>query len=307
MATTRKTAPPPPRRRKPVDPAEAANQNVLAGIAERAEAARVPIPDLGLGLQEKQAANASEFVDAWDKSTFGEVGPTITRTVYGPDPLFDSCPGMRAAIERVGLHDYAMATAGAILKNGPMAVADSLLRKGLATAISKFGVESVAEAFRDRILRIPCRQVEYEVERDLDVQIAGDRVLSDAVARYGRPGMAYKFLSPRCMDVLGMRGYELVVKENGDPVKVGTLHLGEIRQDIAEQRRAYYTKLANDSIDQEVEKYADEAERLARQSGHARVGPLSNDEIVSAFASEDEENLGHQRPAAFTLERNLNG
>lgn len=304
-------------RRKPVDPAQLNNEQVLRDREARIEASRTPIPDLGLNIPEAEPETASEFLhDEWDKKTFGAPADTFRRIVYGPDPLFDSCPGMKAAIEKIGLHDYADATAGAILKNGEMAVADNILRIGLAKAISKFGAEKVAEAFRQRILSIPCREVEYEVDRDLDYEVVGSRVLNEAVERYGRPGMAYKFLSERCISVLGMRGYEIVKNEKGEPVKCGSLLMGEIPLRVAEKRRAHQAKLAQEAIQAEVEKYQDEAERLARQSRHAGVGPLLRDELMRSNAAGDvldsegrideartAEYLGKTRPAGFTFEQ----
>lgn len=290
------------------DPAQTANRQVLADRQARLDAQRKPVTDLGLNLPEQEISTAAEFLaDEFDRKTFGEAAPTIKRLVYGPDPLFDGSPGTKAAIEKIGLHDYAEVAYRQILKDGAMGVADNVLRRGLTAAISKFGVEKVAEAFRERILAIPCREVEYEVDRDADVEIAGSRVLSDAVERYGRPGKAYKFLSPRCMDILGLRGYEIVKDEKGDPVKVGTLHLGEISELVAQKRRAHYAQLANEAIDNEVEKYAEEAERLAHQSRHSGVGPLRTDEIMLANASESQGFLGQSRPAGFTLEDNVNG
>jgi hypothetical protein len=289
--------------KKRIDPAEAANRQVLAEREKRIEAKLRAVPDLGLELNEKAPESAAEFLaDEWDKKTFGPVAETIKKIVYGPDPLFDQCPSMKATIEKIGLHDYAAMTARTIVDKGAMAVQDGVLRAGLAKAISRFGAESVAQAFRERILRIPCREVEYEVDRDLDVEIVGSRVLDDAVERYGRPGMAYKFLSQRCCDVLGMRGYEPVKDERGDVVKVGTLTMGAIPAAIAERRRAYYTRLSEEAIEGEVAKYQDEAARLAHSSGHRGVGPLDDGEMLTANASETEGLLGRTRPAGFSIE-----
>jgi hypothetical protein len=301
MATRRKSAVP------AIDPAQANNEQVLRDRAQRIEAAKKPIPDLGLNIPEPAPANAAEFLaDEWDRKTFGDAAETTRKLVYGPDPLFDSCPGMKASIEKIGLHDYADATAGAILKNGEMAVADAILQTGLAKAISKFGVEKVAQAFRERILKIPCREIEYEVDRDMDYEIVGSKVLDEAVERYGRPGMAYKFLADRVMGVLGMRGYQIVKDEKGEPVRIGnTLFMGEIPLRIAEGRRRKNAELAREAIEAEVEKYQDEAERLAAQTRRAGVGPLLRDELMTANASEFESSVGQTRPAGFTYEQEL--
>lgn len=291
------------KKRVNLDPAQVANQAILADREARIEANRKPIPDLGLVIPESNADTAAEFLaDEFDKRTFGAPAETIQKVVYGPDPLLDQSPAMKETIEKIGLQDYAEATRRAILSKGAMALADGVLRQGLARAIAKFGAEKVADAFADRILKIPVRTVEYELDRDVDVEIAGSRVLDDAVTKYRRPGMSYKFLSPRCIDVLGLRGYQLVKDPAGDVVKVGTLMLGEIPELTAQRRRAYYEEQSNSAIATEVARYTDEAERLAHKSGHRGVGPLRADEVITANATETEEYLGASRPAGFSIE-----
>jgi hypothetical protein len=290
-------------KKKTFDPAQAANEKVLAEREARIEAKRRPLPDLGLEIAQNEPASAAEFLaDAFDKRTFGPPAETISKVVYGPDPLLDQCPGMKAAIEKIGLHDYAEATRRAILNKGAMAVGDGVLRQGLHAAISKFGAEKVADAFADRILKIPCRTIEYELDRDVDIEIAGGRVLDETVARYKEPGMSYKFLSDRVTNVLGTRGYETVKDARGDVVKVGTLMLAKIPQMLAEKRRAYYERQSQEAIQGEVEKFEEEAERLAHQSGHRGVGPLKANEVMTANATESEDYLGQSRPAGFSIE-----
>lgn len=287
-----------------LDPAQLNNEQVLRQREERIEAARQAIPDLDLRIPEAAPASAAEFLrDEWDRKTFGDAPETISRIVYGPDPLFDGSSLLKAGIEKVGLHDYADATAGLILKVGEMALPDPLLRAGFKRAISQFGVEKVAEAFRDRILRIPCRTVEYEVDHG-DFEVEGSKVLDEAVARYGRPGMAYKFLSDRCCGVLGKRGYEIVKDEKGDPVRIGqSLMMGEIPLRVAERRRQRQHELATEAVENEVQKYQEEAERLAIASKMAGVRPLLRDELMTANASETEGSVGQQRSAGFSIEK----
>ncbi|HWE51393.1 MAG TPA: hypothetical protein VG273_16495 [Bryobacteraceae bacterium] len=285
------------------DPVQPINDQVLADREARIENDRRQIPDLGLGLEEPEPATAAEFIDEFDKKAFGEDVPTYSRIVYGPDPLFDQCPSMRAAIEKIGLHDYAEVVFREIVKNRETAFSDQILQRGIAAGINKFGVEQVADAFRKRILRIPSRRVEYEVDRDFDSEVVGSRVLDEAVARYGQPGMAYKFLSDRVIAQLGMRGYEIVKNEAGEPVKVGSLMMGEIPLRVAERRRRHNAEQAREAIDREVEKFQDEAERLAQQSRHAGVGPLLRDELMTAHASESKAAVGQTRAAGFHLEQ----
>lgn len=297
-----------PKKPRQIDPADASNRQVLREREKRLEAARKPIPDLGLNLKAPEPENAAEFLaDEWDRKTFGDAPVTTKRISYGPDPLFDGNPKLKAQIEKYGLHDYAEATAKAIILHGATALPDAVLQAGLAKAISKFGVEKVAAAFADRIMRIPCREVEYEVDRDTDYSIVGSRVLDDAVARYGRPGMAFKFLSERCLTVLGMRGYSIVKDENGDPVKIGTLLMGEISERIAIRRREHYANEAAVAVENEVSKYEEEAERLASLAGQVGrgSGPLGRGELVTGNASETQDFVGQTRAAGFQFEEHV--
>jgi hypothetical protein len=290
-------------KKKVHDPAQAANQQVLADREKRIAATRKPLPDLGLDIEQPAAGTAAEFLqDAFDKRTFGPPAETISKIVYGPDPLLDQAPGLKDTLERIGRHDYAEATRRAIVARGAAALPDGILRKGLHAAISKFGAEKVADAFADRILRIPCRTVEYEVDRDIDIEIAGGRVLDETVARYRETGFAYKFLSDRVTNVLGVRGYEVVKDAKGDVVKVGTLMLARIPQMIADKRRAYYERQSEEAVHAKAEQFQEETERLAHQSGHRGVGPLKSNEIMTANASETEGLLGQSRPAGFSIE-----
>src|SRR5262249_41577748 len=101
-----------------------------------------------------------------------------------------------------------------------------------------------------------------------------------------------------------MRGYEIVKNRvTGEPVKIGSLLMGEIPLRIAEGRRRKNAEDAREAIDREVEKFQDEAERLASESRHKGVGPLLRDELMTANASESEGRVGQTRVAGFHLEQ----
>ena len=192
------------------DPAEVANKRILRDIDKR-EAQKqheaTLATDLGLDLKdpESTADNPADFLrDEWDKKTFGDSIPTYTRVLYGPDPLLISCPALKADLERLGLEEYAQATAETILLKQENAVPDPVMKKGLRAAIARFGVASVADAFRKRILKIPCRTVEIEADRS-DAMIMSEP-MQEAVERYGTPGMAPKFLSELCIKRFGCAG-----------------------------------------------------------------------------------------------------
>ncbi len=296
-------------RKQPISQTQVNNEQVLAERQKRIDDARKPIPDLGLNLEQAEPTDAAEFLsDEWDRKTFGDPVPTYKKVVYGPDPLIDQCPAMKAAIERVGLHDYAAATYQAVIEKGEMAVPDNILRVGLSATISRFGRERTAQAFHDRILTIPSRVVEYEADRDIDPQVAGSNVLGEAVDRHRRAGMHYRFLSPGCINgLVGRRGYQIVIDEKGDPVKVGTLMLGEIRMEIIEARRRRIAQEATAAIDDKVAEYAQSIEDIARQSKHAGVRPLRTDEEMNVNAAENTSLIGESRRSGLTFEDQIHG
>lgn len=298
----------------PVDPAEAANEQVLAARLHRntkrdrrkaavQEAADTVIDELN-PQPAAPAGNAVEFLsDAWDRGVFGDPIPTYRRLVYGPDPLLESCPQMRERIEQIGLESYAHATATAILTKGPDAVPDPIMKRGLLGAIERFGIDSVAQAFKERILKIPFREVEIEAEREDYIMLADP--LRMAVERYGRPGMAPKFMSDRSIALLGDRGYQPVKTENGDIVKVGTLMMFEIPQRVADARKRRAAEESEQAVRDQENAYVETAERYVREAGRIGAGsrPLRADEVINANASETEEFVGQARPSGIQIER----
>lgn len=303
------------RRTPATDPAEAANKRILADRQDRIDqkkAVETLATDLGLDLKDPEpiADNPTDFLrEEWDKKTFGDTIPTYTRVVYGPDPLLISCPAMKAQIENVGLENYAMATAEAILLREDKAAADPIMQKGLRAAIARFGKIAVADAFRKRILEIPTRTVEVEADRS-DAMIFA-KPMEEAVMRYGTPGMAPKFLSERCMGVLGLRGYVIVHDERGDPVKVGTLIMGEIPIRMAEARRRHYADESEKAVREAADQFEDTAARAIRDGGKAGISVLREGEPVLANAAGDFHGnpdltasyLGRSRESGFSVER----
>jgi hypothetical protein len=295
------------------DPARQANEKVLADRQARIDEHMKAIPDLGLDLKAEVPESAEKFfagngMDEWDKKAFGDPARTTTRWVYGPDPLIDTCPALLAAIEKEGLDAYAEFTRAAILLKEHEAVPDPIMRRGLYAAIKKFGKEQVADAFAARILKIPARQVEYEIGDETfgDPLLLGSNALRDTVVRWGNePGMSYKFLSQRCMDVLGLRGYVIVKDDCGDPVKAGTLYLGKIPMAVAEGRRRKYSEESEQRVKDAEEEYLVEQDRLVRGAGARAAGsrPLATGERVRATASETEALVGSELEMGVHFER----
>jgi hypothetical protein len=300
-------------RRAPVaDPAAVANQRILAERQDRIDAKnseKALATDLGLNLKDpdpdpdRPTEDPVEFLsEEWDRKTFGDAIPTYTRVVYGPDPLLINCPEVKASIENIGLERYANATAEAIRLKEENAVPDPIMRTGLRAAIARFGVAAVAMAFHTRIMRIPQRTVEVEADRS-DAMIFA-QPMEEAVLKYGSPGMAPKFLSDRCVGVLGMRGYKAVIDERGDPVKVGTLIMAEIPLRMAEARRRHYAEESEEKVRDSQAQFEDVAVRAIREEGnHPGLGVLGQGEMVTATDTADRASFGRSREVGFNVER----
>lgn len=296
-------------KKAPADPADALNKKILREIKQRAvekEASNTLAQDLGLDFKEPDttstADNPADFLaDEWDRKAFGDPVPTYTRIIYGPDPLLTTCPQMKASIEAIGLEAYADATYNTIMTQGEHAVPDPIMRKGLRGAFAKFDRSRVAEVFRERILKIPQRTVEVEADRS-DALIFS-KPMEEAVMRYGHTGMAPKFLSERCIGVLGLRGYEIVKDEKGDVVKVGTLIMGEIPLRMAERRREHFAALSEQTVRESAEAFEDNANRAIHEERTAGVSVLHEGDSIYAGATESEASAGTSRSTGFRVER----
>ncbi len=284
------------------DPDAAANAKVLSDrkkrMAQAPPVARVAEP------VESTATNPLEFLtEEFDKKNFGDVLPTIERIVYGPDPLLDD-PQFKERVEQFGVEEVAQSSAAAIVEKGALAFQSPLMQTALAKAIRRFGVEAVSTAFYDRVMKIPVRTVQVEVDRD--DEMLGNPLL-EAVQRYGSPGMAPKFLSESCIAALGMRGYRIVRQKNGDAVKVGTLIMAEIPQRIANARREKYAAESRAQVRESEQAYQDNIERAVREAGRVGLGsgPLAPGEMIAANQTETEALLGQERGAGISYEEQV--
>lgn len=281
------------------DPDAESNRRVLAERQRKLDDASPAKP--APARKESTADNALEFLsDEFDRKNFGDPIPTIERIVYGPDPLLDD-PAFKERVERFGVEEIAEASAKAIIDKGAMAFPNPLMQTAIARAIRKFGVESVASAFHERVMRIPVRTVHIEMDRDDEVL---GNPLREAVQRYGTPGMAPKFMSDACIATLSMRGYRIVRSETGDPVKVGTLTMTEIPQAIADKRRRAAAEESLQQVREAEQTYQESIERAVKEAGGAGLGsgPLATGEVFRANASEIESVVGQERRAGISYE-----
>jgi hypothetical protein len=284
------------------DPDAVSNAKVLADRQKRIQA-EAPAAPSRTASPESTSTDPLEFLtDEFDRKYFGDQCPTIERIVYGPDSLLDD-PAFKERIERFGVEEVAEASAKAIIDKGALSQPNVVLQAALAKAIRKFGVEAVAKAFYARVMQIPVRTVQIEVERDED--LLGDP-LREAVQKYGSPGMAPKFMAANCIATLSMRGYRIVRDETGDPVKVGTLIMTEIPQRIADRRRQAAAQESIDSVREAEQTYQETIERVVSEAGPKGrgSGPLATGEVFTANASEKEDALGQARAAGISFEAN---
>lgn len=294
MGTTRK-------RKLPIDdPAKLANARILAAREQRIIDQEIANTlDLGLKIEQKQPETAAELLrDEWDKKAFGDVPKLTTHVVYGPDPLVDNCPAFHDYLEKHGKEGLALLFQELILRKGEMAAPDAVMRVGIRKSIARFGKEATAKAFYDRVMQIPERTVEIEIDTELDPLLMNP--MRAIVAQYCPAGMAPKFLSDRCMQVLGKRGYEIVKDERGDPVRCGTLYLGVIPQHVAERRRQYFADQSRAEVKEQEEAYLERADRFAREEGGG-AAPLTARDSVTANPRINDDYTGESRRAGFDV------
>lgn len=278
------------------DPSETANRKVLADRATRI--ASQPKPTKAVRKESTATDPVVFLTEEFDKQTFGEGLPTIQRVVYGPDSLLDDA-AFKERIEQFGVDEIAECSKRAILDKGALAFPNVRMQAVTAAAIQRFGVEKVAQAFFDRVMQIPVRTVEVEVDRE-DEMLGNP--LKEAVNRYSTPGFAVKFMSESCIAQLGMRGYR-IVRDHGDPVKIGTLIMAEIPIAIAERRLREYAEESKANVREAEENYQEAVDRtLSATPGSGGARALERGEIAHANASDVEERLGEARAAGISFE-----
>jgi len=100
--------------------------------------------------------------------------------------------------------------------------------------------------------------------------------MKELAQRYVPPDMSPKFLDPGKCDKDGMRGFEVVKDQRGDPVKLGTLMLGQMPRERARRRNAAYQQKAADDAREIHEEFQVKQERLLGDAG-LRPGEVLHD------------------------------
>jgi hypothetical protein len=95
----------------------------------------------------------------------------------------------------------------------------------------------------------------------LEVWEAPDPMKEIAEKHVG-PGMRAKFLNPDRVARDGPRGFEVVKDENGDPVKLGRMVLGQMPEERAQARDRFYRKKGADRLQRITEEHEERQREL---------------------------------------------
>jgi hypothetical protein len=124
---------------------------------------------------------------------------------------------------------------------------------------------------------------EKGLEKMGDEQFLDTDPFKETVApfRERQPGFSFKMLSERVIQKRGLRGFEVVKDEKGDPVKCGGMILGRMPQDLARRRNARFQELGNEALREAAEAYQREQEKVIREGGRDGLGVLRPGEILT--------------------------
>jgi hypothetical protein len=159
------------------------------------------------------------------------------------------------------------------------------------------------EMLSDRFDKEIDERVDIGNDDDLDPITAPDPA-NDAIDRAGRkPGTAYKLLSKRVCDVLGMRGYQLATDAKGREITVGTMMLGEIPQRIADKRLKEAVRKSDEEVGLIADDYGATVDRLKHQAAGLGLRVLDKGEEIDANTSTDFGTLGDRRGSGVEIRR----
>lgn len=123
--------------------------------------------------------------------------------------------------------------------------------------------------------------------------------------RHLTPGFRPRWLSMQSVDkrARGLRGWRPVRdQETGEVVKLGTLFLGEMPEELAERRNQKYREIGNANLRRQQEKQSEEHAKAVRD-GQGGFGPLPSNESFSGrvavgMAPHDAESYQGHNPTA---------
>jgi hypothetical protein len=109
---------------------------------------------------------------------------------------------------------------------------------------------------------------------------------------YGRPGFSLKLLSEQCNDRLGRRGYQIVKDENGDPVKMGKMVLGEIPERFSNARKKAVIEKSNDELRSIKDAQRESVERMKSDAKGMGLTILEAGETVNNVGNGQDYQMG---------------
>lgn len=87
--------------------------------------------------------------------------------------------------------------------------------------------------------------------------------MKELASQYVRPGFKAKFLSPARVDKDGMRGYQPILKPNGDPVKLRNMVLAEMPVERVKARNKFFSDKAAAAVGQVKQQFLDEGGKMS--------------------------------------------
>jgi hypothetical protein len=135
-----------------------------------------------------------------------------------------------------------------------------------------------------------------------DYLLARDPMM-DAVNRVREPGTAYKFLNDRVCAEIGTEGYETVLDERGEKVRVGEMFLGKIPQRIADRRLKHAADMSEQQVRESEDTFVQGVDKLKREAAGMGLRVLDPGELMRASATENEGYLGQERGAGLRVTR----
>ena len=97
-----------------------------------------------------------------------------------------------------------------------------------------------------------------------------------AIGQYGKPGMVNRLLAEKVNKRKGLRGWKIVKDENGDPVEVGGMLLGEMPERKARARTRQFQNESRQFVTEIKDSYAVQQETVLREVSGASGQKISD-------------------------------
>jgi hypothetical protein len=119
--------------------------------------------------------------------------------------------------------------------------------------------------------------------------------------RHAKPGMVHRMLSPTVIKRKGMRGWQPVKEEDGQPAKHGDMILAEVPAKEKARRDRRLELLNRESLQEAAENFAEESAKAIRDSGVMGVAPLTAGDHLNDWDSSAETTIGRSSSRGIEL------